>query len=320
MAARPIIIDCDPGVDDAIALLLACAAPELEILGITTVAGNVPLHMTQANARKICQLAHCSHLGVYAGCPRPLMRVLETAKAVHGETGLVGVTLPEPTMPLQAQHGVEFLIETLLQTTTPITVATLGPLTNLAVALVQEPRIAAGIAAVVMMAGAITHGNATPSAEFNVYVDPHAAHIVMTAGVPLTMISLDVTHQAIADPDRVAAIRAIGSPIGTTVADLLTGYGVYDQQRHGFAGAPLHDPCVIAYLLQSDLFEARSLYVEVDTTSPSSMGRTIVDWWGVTGQPANVEVVTAINAAGFYQLLTQRLASLSAKVESSTPG
>ena len=315
MASRPLIIDCDPGVDDAIALLLACAAPELEILGITTVAGNVPLEMTQINARKICQLAHCSHLGVYAGCPRPLMQALETAKAVHGETGLVGVRLPDPTMPLQAQHGVNFLIETLLQTTTPITVATLGPLTNLAVALVQEPRITAGIGVVVMMGGAITHGNVTPSAEFNVYVDPHAAHIVLTAGVPLTMISLDVTHQAIADPERVTAIRAIGAPIGTTVADLLTGYGVYDQQHHGFAGAPLHDPCVIAYLLQPELFTSRSLYVEVDTMSPSSLGRTIVDWWGATGQSANVEVVTAIDAIGFYQLLTQRLASLSRSVD-----
>jgi purine nucleosidase len=323
MQPIPVMIDCDPGVDDAIALLLAFAAPELQILGITTVAGNVPLSVTQTNARRICELANRRDTAVYAGCPRPLMRRLETAEAVHGATGLVGVTLPEPLMPLQSQHGVSWLIQTLLDAVEPITVATLGPLTNLAVAIVQAPQILPKIRQLVLMGGAITHGNVTASAEFNLYCDPHAAQIVFESGVPLVMISLDVTHTAIATPDRLAAIRAIGDPLGTIVADLLTAYGAYDQQRHGFAGAPLHDPCVIAYLLQPELFQTQDLYVAIETQSQQAIGRTIVDWWGTSGQAANVRVAVGIDAAGFYGLLGDRLNQLnqhlcSTNIHSST--
>ncbi len=301
MAKIPVVIDCDPGVDDAIALLLALGAPALEILGITTVAGNVPLNLTQANARRICELAGRVEIPVYAGCPRPLVRTLETAEAVHGMTGLIGVTLPEPTMPLQAQHAVTWLIQTLLDAPEPITVATLGPLTNLAVAIVQAPAIVPKIRELVLMGGAITHGNVTPSAEFNLYCDPQAAAIVFTSGAPLTMISLDVTHTAIATPERVDKIRGVG-PLGAIVADLITAYGAYDREKHGFAGAPLHDPCVIAYLLAPGLFESRDLFVAIESQG-AAMGRTIVDWWETTGERPNVRVVTAIDAVGFYQLL-----------------
>ncbi|MBD2035642.1 nucleoside hydrolase [Leptolyngbya sp. FACHB-321] len=308
MAAKPIIIDCDPGADDAIALFLALAFPEkLDVLGITTVAGNVPLHLTQKNARCLCELAGRADLPVYAGCPRPLLRPLITAEDVHGRTGLDGIHLPEPTMPLQEQHAVDFLIDTVMRSTGNITLATLGPLTNLAVAIVKQPEICQRLQEVVMMGGAATQGNITPSAEFNVYVDPHAAQVVVTAGIPLTIVSLDVTHQAIATPERLSTIEAINSPISAAAIGLLNHYGAYDMQRYGFPGPPLHDPCVIAYLLQPDLFTRRRAYVAIETTSELTMGRTVIDQWHVTNQPANATVIESIEAEGFYQLLTQAI-------------
>ncbi len=314
MPPLPLIIDCDPGVDDAIALLLAFGAPELALLGIVTVAGNVPLAVTSANVRRICELAQRQDIPVFEGCPRPIMQPLVTAEAVHGETGLIGVDLPAPTLPAQPQHGVTWIIQTLLTAPKPVVIAMLGPMTNLAMAIVQAPEIIPKIQAVVMMGGAITHGNVTPSAEFNLYSDPHAAHIVVTSGLPLTLISLDVTHTAIATPTRLQLLREIGPPIGSVVADLLSAYGEYDRQRHGFSGAPLHDPCVIAYLLQPELFQTSDRYVEVELISPSSIGRTIVDWWQTTGKPANTQVATAIDAEGFYQLLHDRLAQLNSRL------
>jgi purine nucleosidase len=310
MAARPLIIDCDPGVDDAIALLLAFAATEFDILGITTVAGNVPLSLTSANARRICELANRQEMKVFAGCPRPILRSLITAAEVHGETGLIGVDLPDPTMPLQSEHAVSWIIQTLKQAATPITIATLGPLTNLAMAIVQAPEIVANIQELVFMGGAITHGNVTPSAEFNVYIDPHAAQIVLATGLSLTMVSLDVTHTVIATPDRLAKLRQVGR-LGEIVAALLSAYGEYDKNRHGFEGAPLHDPCVIAYLLQPNLFESRSLFVTVETNEGPGLGRTIVDWYNVMERPPNVNVITKINADGFYELLIDHIRQIT---------
>ena len=308
MAAKPIIIDCDPGADDAITLFLALAFPEkLDVLGITTVAGNVPLSLTQKNARCLCELAGRADLPVYAGCSRPLLRPLITAEDVHGRTGLDGIHLPEPMMPLQEQHAVDFLIDTVMRSPGNITLATLGPLTNLAVAIVKQPAICQRLQEVVMMGGALTQGNITPSAEFNVYVDPHAAQVVVTAGIPLTIVSLDVTHQAIATPKRLNTIKAINSPISAATIGLLNHYGAYDMQRYGFPGPPLHDPCVIAYLLQPDLFTSRRAYVAIETTSELTMGRTVIDQWHVTNQPANATVIESIEAEGFYQLLTQAI-------------
>ncbi|MCU0567829.1 MAG: nucleoside hydrolase [Oculatellaceae cyanobacterium Prado106] len=310
MPTRPLIIDCDPGIDDAIALLLAFASPEFEILGITTVAGNVPLPFTQSNARKICELANRREVRVYAGCPRPMMRVMETAERVHGKTGLQGATLPEPEMPLQPQHGVEFLISTLMQASEPITVATLGPLTNLAIALIQEPGIIPKIQEVVIMGGAASQGNVTASAEFNFYADPHAASVVFTSGLPLTMIGLDVTHTVLTTPERLEQIRAIATPVAHQSANMLATYGTHDVEKFGMPGSPLHDPCVIAYLLQPDLFVGKSLYVAIETQSELTFGKSVVDLWGSHGQPANAQVILQANAAGFYQLLLERLASL----------
>ncbi len=309
-AVKKIIIDCDPGVDDAIALLLAFASPELEIIGITTVAGNVSLPFTEKNARKICELAKRDDIKVYAGCPRPILRSLETARHVHGETGLQGVELPEPQMHLQPQHGVEFLIETLMQASEPIILATLGPLTNLAIALIQAPQIIPKIQEVVLMGGATSQGNVTASAEFNLYVDPHAAHIVFTSGLPLTMIGLDVTHKVLTTPERLQQIRAIATPVSDAAAAMLAHYGAYDVEKYGMLGSPLHDPCVIAYLIQPELFTGRDLHVAIETTSELTMGRSIVDLWRSGQQAPNARVIQQADDEGFYGLLIQRLARL----------
>ncbi len=306
-----LLIDCDPGVDDAIALLLAFASPELHLRGITTVGGNVPLVHTQTNARKVCQFAQVLNVPVFAGCGRPILRSLVTAEYIHGATGLGQVDLPEPTIELQAQHGVDFLIETLLNSLHPMEIATLGPLTNLAIALVKSPEIIEKIARVVMMGGATTHGNVTPSAEFNIYCDPHAAQIVMTSGVPIVMMGLDVTHQTIATPNRLAKLRQIGDSIGPLVATLLKDYSHHDIQHYGFEGPPLHDPCVIAYLVNPTLFETRRCFVEVEIHSEVTIGRTIVDWYGASGRVPNVEVVCSVDSDGFYALLCDRLTALN---------
>jgi purine nucleosidase len=306
-----LLIDCDPGVDDTIALLLAFATPELNLRGIVAVGGNVPLVHTQTNARKICELAGVRDVPVYAGCDRPLLRSLTTAEYVHGATGLGQVSLPEPTIALQSQHGVDFIIETLLDAELPMQIATLGPLTNLAVALAKSPEIVEKIAQVVMMGGATTHGNVTPSAEFNIYCDPHAAQRVLNSGVAIVMMGLDVTHQAIATPERLAKIRRCGEPIGTLVAKLLEDYSQHDIQQYGFDGAPLHDPCVIAYLIDPSIFTVRHCFVEVELQSEGSIGRTIIDWHHVSGKPKNVQVVANIDSDRFYQLLCDRLAGLN---------
>ncbi len=306
--AKPLIIDCDPGADDAIALFLAFAhTATLDILGITTVAGNVPLALTQANARRLCELVGRSDVPVYAGCPRPLVRSLITAEDVHGKTGLDGLTLPAPTMPLQTQHAVDFLIDTLMNTSEKITLATLGPLTNVAVALVKEPRVGDRIQEIVCMGGAITQGNITPSAEFNIYVDPHAAAVVFTSGIPLTLISLDVTHQALVLPERMTQLRAIGSATSQATVGLLDHYGRHDMERYGLPGPPLHDPCVIAYLVQPELFKSQSSFVEIELNGTSTLGRTIVDLWNANHQLPNVNLVTKIDADGFYTLLLNAL-------------
>ena len=307
---RPIIIDCDPGVDDAIALLLAIAHPtELNILGITTVAGNVPLHYTSQNALKICALAN-TNIPVYAGCPRPMLRALSTAADVHGATGLQGTELPNPKQSLMVQHAVAFLIDTLQQASEPITLATLGPLTNIAVALIQAPQIADKIDTIIAMGGAVTHGNVTAAAEFNIYVDPHAAQVVFASGIPIKLITLDTTHQVLTTPEHLKSFRELNTPVGDAAADLLAHYGTPDVERYGMNGAPLHDPCVIAYLLNPQLFTFRSTYTVVDIVSPENIGRTVVDWWARTGQAPNIDVAASVNTPGIYELLIDSLAKL----------
>jgi len=313
MQARKIIIDTDPGQDDAVAILLALASPdEIDLLGITCVAGNVPLALTARNARMICELAGRPDIAVFAGCDRPLGRALVTAEHVHGKTGLDGPTLPEPQMPLQPQHAVDFIIDT-VRANPPgtITLCPLGPLTNIATALARAPDIAARLQEIVLMGGAYFEvGNITPAAEFNIYVDPQAAKAVFAAGVPLVVMPLDVTHKALVNAERNAAFRNLGTPVGIAVAQMTEFFERYDREKYGSLGAPLHDPCVTAYLLAPHLFSGRHVNVEIETTSELTMGMTVADWWRVTDRPANAMFMGQIDAQGFFELLTQRLARL----------
>ena len=309
---RKIIIDTDPGQDDAVAILFALASPELDVLALTVVAGNVPLALTEANARKICELAGRADLPVYAGCDRPLRRAQVTAEHVHGKTGLDGADLPAPTMPLQSAHAVDYLIETLRAAPAgEITLCPLGPLTNIAEALTRAPDIALKINEIVLMGGGyFEQGNVTPSAEFNIYVDPEAAKIVFAAGVPLTVIPLDCTHQALTTRARVEAFRALGSPVGEAVAGLTDFFERFDKEKYGSAGAPLHDPCVIAYLLQPEFFSGRLVNVEIETESALTRGATVADWWRVSGRAPNATFIRDVDADGFFALLTERLGRL----------
>ena len=310
--SRAIIIDTDPGQDDALAILLALASPELEVLGITAVAGNVPLALTQNNVRKICELAGRPETKVFAGAVRPLVRELVTAEYVHGKTGLDGPDLPEPTMELQAQHGVDFIVETLRgRGDGEVTLCTLGPLTNVALALIRAPEIAPKIDRIVMMGGGFFEGgNTTPAAEFNIYVDPHAAKTVFASGVPITMIPLDCTHKALTTHDRIAAMRNHGTKVTTAAAELIDFFERFDEDKYGTDGGPLHDPCVIAWLLKPELFSGRDCNVEIETGSELTMGMTVVDWWGVTGRKKNAHVLRDVDADGFFKLLTERIATL----------
>ncbi len=308
----PIIIDTDPGQDDAIAILLALASPELELLGITTVAGNVPLALTSRNARMVCELAGRPDVPVYAGADRPLLKPLVTAEHVHGKTGLDGALLPEPRMPLASGHAVDFIIETLMQGDSgTVTLCPLGPLSNIALALAREPRIAARIRRIVLMGGGCFEGgNITPAAEFNLFVDPQAADLVFRSGVPITMAPLDVTHQALTSPARIAALRALGTRVGEAAAGWLEFAERFDVQKYGHQGGPLHDPCVIAWLLRPQLFSGRDCHVAIETASPLTQGMSVIDWWGVTGQPANAHVLGGVDAEGLYALITERLSLL----------
>ncbi|MEN8658855.1 nucleoside hydrolase [Marivita sp.] len=313
MSPRKIIIDTDPGQDDAVAILLALASPDdLEVLGITAVAGNVPLPLTQKNARIICELAGKSDTLVFAGCDAPMARKLVTAEHVHGKTGLDGPTLPDPTMPLQDEHAVDFIIETLrAQDEGTVTLCPLGPLTNIAVALNRAPDIADRIQEIVLMGGAYFEvGNITPAAEFNIYVDPEAAKVVFACGAPITVMPLDVTHKALVTSERNAAFRDLDTPVGRAVADMTDFFERFDKEKYGSAGAPLHDPCVTAYLIQPDLFSGRHINVEIETGSDLTLGMTVADWWGVTDRAPNATFMGDINADGFFTLLTERLGRL----------
>ena len=313
MAPRPIIIDCDPGQDDALMLLLALASPEeLDVLGITTVAGNVPLDLTQRNGRLICEMAGKTETPVFAGCSRPLVRDLVTAENVHGKSGIDGVEIYEPQLPLHPQHAVDFIIETLRAADdASITLVPTGPLTNIGTAFVKEPAIIAKIDEIVLMGGGFREGgNITPAAEFNIYVDPHAAHVVFTCGRPITVMSLDVTHQALTNPARLDAISAVGTDLADTVRDMLDFYDRHDIEKYGGDGGPLHDPCTIAFLLRPELFAGKDVHVAVETGSELTMGATVVDYWGVTANPPNATWIHSIDADGFFALLTERLARL----------
>lgn len=310
--ARRIIIDTDPGQDDAVAILLALASPELEVLGVVAVAGNVPLPLTQRNARIVCELAGRRDIGVYAGCDAPIRRRLVTAEHVHGKTGLDGPPLPDPTMPLRDEHGVDFLIRTLRQEPAgTVTLCPLGPLTNIATAFRRAPDIVGRVQEIVLMGGAYFEvGNITPAAEFNIYVDPEAAEIVFKSGVPLTVMPLDVTHKALTSRDWVQAMADLGTETGRMVAAWTDFFERFDVAKYGSSGAPLHDPTVIARLIRPELFAGRHVNVEIETSSELTLGMTVADWWGVTDRPKNAMFMGSVDRDGFFALLTERLARL----------
>jgi purine nucleosidase len=310
---RKIIIDTDPGQDDAVAILLALASPEeIEVLGITAVAGNVPLELTAKNARIVCELAGHTDIPVYAGCDRPLNRPLVTAEHVHGKTGLDGPVLPDPEMPLTEGHAVDFIIDTLrAQEPGTVTLCPLGPLTNIATAFQKAPDIVDRVQEIVLMGGAYFEvGNITPAAEFNIYVDPEAADIVFKSGAHIVVMPLDVTHDALVTPHRNDAFRSLDSKVGHAVAEMTDFFERFDKEKYGSEGAPLHDPCVTAYLIQPELFSGRHINVEIETKSELTLGMTVADWWSVTDRKPNAMFMGDVDAQGFFTLLTERLARL----------
>ena len=302
---RPIIIDTDPGIDDAVAILVALASPELEVLGLVAVAGNLPLAATSKNARSIVELAGRPELAVYAGCPRPLGRTRIAAEDAHGAGGLGDLVLAPPAVPPRPEHGILYLIDTLRGAKPQsITLCALGPLTNIAMALVAAPEIAAGIAELVVMGGG-SHGNVTAAAEFNIYVDPHAASVVFDSGLNITMVPLDVTEEVRSTAERIAPIRALGTRCGAATAALLG-----PRRALGKPPMAMHDPCVIAYLLAPELFRWREVNVAIETKSALATGLTLIDWRGISGRPPNARVIEAVDADGVYRLLAERLARL----------
>ena len=313
MAPQKIIIDTDPGQDDAVAILLALASPEdLDVSGITCVAGNVPLPLTSKNARIVCELAGKTDVPVYAGCDRPLGRELVTAEHVHGKTGLDGPVLPDPQMPLAEGHAVDFIIDTLRREPAgAVTLCPLGPLTNIATAFQKAPDVAGKVKQIVLMGGGYFEGgNITPTAEFNIYVDPQAAEIVFKSGVDIVVMPLDVTHKALVTKPRNDAFRNLGTPVGVAVAEMTDFFERFDKEKYGSEGAPLHDPCVTAYLIKPELFSGRHINVEIETQSELTMGMTVADWWRVTDRAPNAMFMGDIDADGFFALLTERLARL----------
>ena len=310
MTKRSIIIDCDPGQDDAIALLLAMSSPdELEILGITAVAGNVPLELTERNARQIRDLGRRSDIPVFAGCARPMNRDLVTAEYVHGVTGIDGIDIVTPNLPLEDLHAVDFIIESLhAADDESVTLVPIGPLTNIGTVIQKDPAVLTKVREIVIMGGAMREGgNRTPSAEFNILVDPHAADIVFGCGRPITVMGLDVTHQVLASPQRRDRIRAIDNEAARATVGMLDFFNRHDSIKYGTRGAPLHDPCTIAYLLKPELFTGKHCNISVETQSELTMGHTAVDFRNVTDRPKNATWMHAVDADGFYELLIERL-------------
>lgn len=309
---KKIIIDTDPGQDDAVAILLALASPELDVMGITCVAGNVELDLTTINACKICELAGKPQTQVFAGAHKPFKRPLVTAKHVHGKTGLDGVDLPIPKMQIVKSHAVDFIIESLMSSNNnEITLCALGPLTNLALAITKEPKILRKIDQIVLMGGGFFEGgNITPAAEFNIFVDPEAASIVLTSGVKIVMIPLDVTHKVLASKNFIQKVSATGSNTGVAVAGLLNFFGRYDSEKYGSDGAPLHDPNVIVYLLRPNLYSGRKINVEVELKSELTLGMTVADWWQITEKQKNAHFITEVQVEEVLDFMVSRLSIL----------
>ncbi|MFD0870405.1 Pyrimidine-specific ribonucleoside hydrolase rihB [Chlamydia abortus] len=303
---RKIIIDCDPGHDDAIAILLAAASPKVELIGITTVAGNAEVDKTTINALKVCEIAGLHEVPVAKGAGQPLVRKRETAPDIHGDSGMDGPMLPEPTKTIVEEHAVDFIIRELLQSDGDITLVPTGPLTNIAMALRKEPAIAPKIREIVLMGGG-TFGNWTPAAEFNIYVDAEAAKVVFESGVPIAMFGLDLTHQALATPEVQKRIREIGNPVSDFVEELLQFFMQTYKEVFGFDGAPIHDACCVAYCIDPSVFTCRKLHVDIETKGEFTYGMTVVDTLGTTGKEPNAHVALELDIDKFWNLMINAL-------------
>jgi inosine-uridine nucleoside N-ribohydrolase len=307
--AIPAIIDCDPGHDDAIAILLALASPELDVLGITTVSGNQTLDKTTANAIRVLDLIGRDDVEVAAGADRPLLRPRYVAAYVHGESGLDGPTLPPPSRPPHRLHAIDFIAEKVMHASGPVTLVPIGPLTNVALFLARYPDEAGRIERIVLMGGAIAEGNVTPAAEFNIWADPEAAQRVFSSGIDVTMVGLDVTHRALMTAEHADALRASGR-VGTVVAELWAFYHQYHTRVYNFPGTPVHDALAVAHVIRSDLLRTEHLNVEIDCASELCRGRTVVDLWRISGRDPNAHVAVEVDGPAFLDLLVERIGSL----------
>jgi inosine-uridine nucleoside N-ribohydrolase len=316
-----IVHDCDPGHDDAIAMLLAARSPRLKLEAITTVAGNQTLDKTSRNAMGVCSLAGIRDVPIAAGMDRPLVREQHTAPEIHGASGLDGPALPEPDMALAPVHAVDLLIDLLLRSEGDIALVATGPLTNVATAIRREPRIVPKIQRIVLMGGAIGLGNwPSPGAEFNIFVDPEAAHVVFTCGRPVTMVPLEITHQAQATPAVRERIRALGSPVARLVDDLLEFFAEMYLKVFGFLAPPVHDPCAIAHVIDPTILTTKPMRVDVELRGEFTAGHTVCDVHGITGRPPNVEVAVAIDVARFWDLLIETLAAYTPRTAGASAG
>jgi pyrimidine-specific ribonucleoside hydrolase len=308
----PLILDCDPGHDDALAIVVALARPELELLAVTTVAGNAGLDATTRNALRVLTLAGRLDVPVAAGAAGPLMRPVHVASNVHGASGLEGADLPEPAFATRPEGAIELIRSILEAAAEPVMIAAVGPLTNVALLIRTHPELVERIAGFRIMGGAITEGNVTASAEFNIWQDPEAARIVFDAGRPITLMTLDVTHKALFAAADVARLDALGTKVGTVFADLLRYFARFHAERYGWDGSPIHDAVSVAHLALPDLVRTAPYRVDVETTSELTRGRTVVDLYGLTGQPPNVDVGIGIDRPRFIDVLVDAVATVGA--------
>jgi inosine-uridine nucleoside N-ribohydrolase len=309
MSPIPIVLDCDPGHDDAIALLLALASPEIQVLGVTTVVGNQTLEKTTHNALKVLELAGREDVPVAAGATRPLVREARVASEVHGESGLDGPNLPEPRSAPLAEGAVDFLARTLAESPGPVTLVPVGPLTNIGELVGERPDVLPKVERIVLMGGAIELGNVTPAAEFNIWTDPEAAARVFASGLDVTMVGLDVTHRALILPEHAERLRSAGR-VGGAVAELLEFYGRFHRRIYDFPGSPVHDAVAVAHVIRPGILETAERNVEIECESALCRGRTVVDLWRRTDRRANAHVAVGIDSDWFVELLLERLARL----------
>lgn len=316
--ARKIILDCDPGHDDAIAILVAAAHPELDLLAITTVGGNADLEKTTLNALKVCEIAGIRDVSVAQGAGLPLVRKRETAPEIHGDSGMDGPVLPQPTLQASGEHAVDLIIRKLLQSDGDITLIATGPLTNVAMAMRRDPAILPKIKELVVMGGG-TFGNWTPAAEFNIWADAEAAKVVFESGVPLTMITLDATHQALATPEVGSRIKALDSPVGDFVAELLVFFGQTYKEFFDFDHPPVHDVCCVIHCIDPSVFQTKVLNVEIETRSELCYGMTVIDVLNVTGRSPNATVALGLDSDRLWEHIVSTLGLYGQRISRNGP-